>query len=358
MLAAVLALVLFSPLAFIYGRIVASRIHARAEAKSLSRFRAGLPYLTAPFFLAACLAVRLVDPYERAVLLGRLAENGILSAILSLAEFIGSIALILFFLTVPFVLGRLIGVTAALGGYFRKTHANPLRFGVAAGEEELQPKRSAMPPLTIAIDGPAAAGKGTLAKRLARHYALPYLDTGLLYRAVGRRAQDAGVDLADGDAAAAIARTLDPAVIDEAGLRGREAGELASQVAVHPGVRSALNEFQRAFAARPEGAVLDGRDIGTVICPEAPVKIFVTASAQVRARRRTDELTAKGRAVEYERILAEVRERDRRDAGRTEAPLKPAPDAALLDTSELDIEAAFRAACDLVDRAIGRKTPA
>ncbi|MFD2238949.1 (d)CMP kinase [Aureimonas populi] len=209
-----------------------------------------------------------------------------------------------------------------------------------------------MAPLTIAIDGPAAAGKGTLAKRLAAHYALPYLDTGLLYRAVGRRAAERGIDLDDPQATGEVARALDAGEIDEASLRGREAGELASRVAAHPPVRAALVAFQKAFAADPRGAVLDGRDIGTVICPQARVKIFVTASPQVRARRRTEELSAKGRAVDYERILAEVRERDARDAGRLEAPLKPASDAALLDTSEMDIETAFRAACDLVDRAL------
>ncbi|WP_102959750.1 (d)CMP kinase [Mangrovicella endophytica] len=204
--------------------------------------------------------------------------------------------------------------------------------------------------MTIAIDGPAAAGKGTLAKKVSAHYGLPYLDTGLLYRAIGRRAFDKGVDLDDPQAAGEIARTLKPTHLDDGSLRGREAGELASRVAVHPSVRAALTDFQRAFAAGPEGAVLDGRDIGTVILPDAQVKIFVTASPEVRARRRTDELSAKGRAVDYERILAEVRERDARDAGRSTAPLKPAPDAHLLDTSELDIEAAFRAACEWIDR--------
>jgi CMP/dCMP kinase len=204
-------------------------------------------------------------------------------------------------------------------------------------------------PLTIAIDGPAAAGKGTLAKRLSEHYRLPYLDTGLLYRAIGKLAADRGVDLDDPTATAAIAETLDTGHLDDGSLRGREAGELASRVAVHPPVRAALEAFQRQFAGRPEGAVLDGRDIGTVICPQAEVKIFVTASAEVRARRRTDELSAKGRAISYDTILAEVRERDARDAGRAVAPLKPATDAHLLDTSEMDIETAFQTACALID---------
>ncbi|WP_062226670.1 (d)CMP kinase [Aureimonas frigidaquae] len=206
-------------------------------------------------------------------------------------------------------------------------------------------------PLTIAIDGPAAAGKGTLAKRVSQHYGLAYLDTGLLYRAVGRLAAESGVDLDDPEATGAIAARLDTADLTETGLRGREAGERASRVAVHPPVREALIAFQRSFASQPGGAVLDGRDIGTVICPDAEVKIFVTASPEVRARRRTDELNAKGRSVAYETILAEVRDRDARDAGRSAAPLRPAQDALLLDTSEMDIETAFRAACDLIDRA-------
>lgn len=211
-----------------------------------------------------------------------------------------------------------------------------------------------MTPITIAIDGPAAAGKGTLAKRLSEHYGLPYLDTGLLYRAIGKLAFDRGVDLDDPRATGEIARTLDTSHLDDGALRGREAGELASRVAVHPSVRSALEAFQREFARDPKGAVLDGRDIGTVICPDADVKIFVTASAEVRARRRTDELAAKGRDASYERILAEVRERDARDAGRATAPLRAAADAYLLDTSEMDIETAFLAACGLIDRSLSR----
>ncbi|TFF25341.1 (d)CMP kinase [Jiella endophytica] len=208
-------------------------------------------------------------------------------------------------------------------------------------------------PLTIAIDGPAAAGKGTLAKRVAHHYSLPYLDTGLLYRAVGRQILLAGSDPDDPSEAGAFARALDVAHLDDPTLRGHEAGEFASRVAVHGEVREALTEFQRSFAARREGAVLDGRDIGTVICPNARVKIFVTASPEVRARRRTDELLAHGRDdVDYERILAEVKARDERDSGRVVAPLRPADDAHLLDTSELDIDAAFRAACEVVDRVL------
>ncbi|ODN71986.1 (d)CMP kinase [Methylobrevis pamukkalensis] len=207
--------------------------------------------------------------------------------------------------------------------------------------------------MIIAIDGPAAAGKGTLATRLAARLGLPYLDTGLLYRAIGRTMADAGADLDDPEAAGLFARALRPEHLS-GDLRGRESGELASRVAVHPPVREALVAFQRDFAARPEGAVLDGRDIGTVICPDADVKLFVTASAEVRARRRTDELAAKGRAVDYERILAEVRERDERDSSRAAAPLKPAPDAVLLDTSALGIDEAFEAAVRIVETAARR----
>ena len=206
--------------------------------------------------------------------------------------------------------------------------------------------------LTVAIDGPAAAGKGTLAKRLARRYGLPYLDTGLLYRAVGRLARDRGIDLEDAVAVATIARRLDTSHLDDGSLRGREAGELASRIAVHAEVRAALVAFQQDFAGRTQGAVLDGRDIGTVICPDASVKIFVTAAPEVRARRRTDELAAKGRDVVYAQILAEVRERDERDSGRSTAPLKAAEDAHLLDTSKLDIETAFQAAVSIIDRVL------
>jgi cytidylate kinase len=208
--------------------------------------------------------------------------------------------------------------------------------------------------MIIAIDGPAAAGKGTLAQRLSAHYGLPYLDTGLLYRLIGKRMAEQGLDPDDAAAAERVARSLDPAFLRDPALRGHDAGELASRVAVHAGVRAALLDFQRAFAARPEGAVLDGRDIGTAVCPGADIKIFVTASPEVRARRRTDELAAKGRAVDYRTILAEIRGRDARDSGRAAAPLRAADDAYLLDTSDKDIETAFRAAVDIVDRARAR----
>ena len=203
-------------------------------------------------------------------------------------------------------------------------------------------------PFVVAIDGPAAAGKGTLAERLAAHLGLAYLDTGLLYRAIGRLMFDRGFDLDNAELAGQFAQALDPEDLKRGDLRGREAGELASRVAVHPQVRSALVDFQRAFAARAPGAVLDGRDIGTVICPDADVKIFVTASAEVRARRRTDELLAKGRDVHYETILAETKERDDRDSNRAVAPLKPAADALVLDTSRLDRDGAFAAAVEIV----------
>ncbi len=197
------------------------------------------------------------------------------------------------------------------------------------------PADAPAPAFVVAIDGPAAAGKGTLAAALAARLGLAYLDTGLLYRTVGKIMAVRGFDLDDGDLAGAIAAGLDPDDLKRADLRGREAGELASRVAVHPQVRAALVDFQRGFAATPPGAVLDGRDIGTVICPDADVKIYVTASPEVRARRRTDELAAKGRDVDYARILEEVKERDARDSSRAVAPLKPADDAVLLDTSDL-----------------------
>ena len=179
--------------------------------------------------------------------------------------------------------------------------------------------------LIIAVDGPAASGKGTIAARLATHYGLPFLDTGLLYRAVGAKGGDP----------VAAARALTPEDLLRDDLRSLAAGQAASRVAAIPEVRAALVEFQRRLARDPQGAVLDGRDIGTVICPEAEVKLYVTASPEVRARRRTDELLAKGRAVDYEAILAEVKARDERDSGRAEAPLRRADDAVVIDTSAL-----------------------
>jgi cytidylate kinase len=209
--------------------------------------------------------------------------------------------------------------------------------------------------MIVAIDGPAAAGKGTLAKRLAAHYGLPYLDTGLLYRLVGRMVAERNLSPDDAAAATEAAKAIDPHRLSDPTLRGHEAGELASRVAVHAGVRAALLAFQRTFAGNPKGAILDGRDIGTAVVPSADIKIYVTASPDVRAKRRTDELHAKGRAITYDRILAEIRERDARDRGRAAAPLAQAADAHLLDTTDMDIETAFRAAVDIVERARAAK---
>ena len=205
--------------------------------------------------------------------------------------------------------------------------------------------------MIIAIDGPAASGKGTLAKRLAVHYGLPHLDTGLLYRAVARTLLDQGSPLDDEALAVKAAQSLDLGHLDESRLRGREMGEAASVVAAIPPVRAALVAWQRQFASRPEGAVLDGRDIGTVICPDATVKIFVTASAEERARRRHRELAGRGETTPYEEVLADIRKRDARDSGRTTAPLVAALDARLLDTTNLGIEQAFQAAVAHVEAA-------
>jgi CMP/dCMP kinase len=201
----------------------------------------------------------------------------------------------------------------------------------------------------IAIDGPAASGKGTLAKKLAAHYGLLHLDTGLLYRAVAQALIAAGEPLDDPDKAGAAARALDPARFDEALLKGHAAGEAASIVSAIPQVRAALVDLQRDFAAQPPGAVLDGRDIGTVICPQAEVKIYVTASPETRAHRRWLEASANAQSVNEADILADIRRRDERDAARTVAPLKAATDAHLLDTTTLDIDAAFRAAVAIVE---------
>ena len=203
--------------------------------------------------------------------------------------------------------------------------------------------------MIIAIDGPAASGKGTLARRLAEHYGLPHLDTGLLYRATAASLLDADRDLRDVDAAIAAARGLSLTEFDEARLRGREMGEAASIVAALPEVRAALIEAQRNFAARPDGAVLDGRDIGTVVCPRADVKIFVTASPAARAQRRALELAQRGESADYGAILADIARRDARDSGRADAPLRAAPDAALLDTTGMSVEAAFAQALRIVE---------
>lgn len=206
--------------------------------------------------------------------------------------------------------------------------------------------------MIVAIDGPAASGKGTLARRIAAHYGLPHLDTGLLYRAVAVRLIHRNM-LDDAQAGAEEARDLDPATLNDPELRSEAAGAGASVVSAYPQVRAALVEFQRRFAGAAPGAVLDGRDIGTVICPNADVKLFVTASPEERARRRALELRGRGEAVDADEILADIRARDARDMGRATAPLKPADDAVHLDTTELDAEAAFRAAIAIVERRQG-----
>ncbi len=204
--------------------------------------------------------------------------------------------------------------------------------------------------LVIAVDGPAASGKSTLARRIAEHYGLPFLDTGLLYRAVGRRVLRAGGDPGDEATATREALALAPADVDPGQLRGEGTGQAASRVAAFPSVREALLPFQRRFAAKPPGAVLAGRDVGTVICPDATAKIFVTASVEERARRRFEELRQRNDPTIYAAVLEELRIRDRRDQEREVAPLRPAPDAWVLDTTDLDADAAFEAVRASVDR--------
>jgi cytidylate kinase len=203
--------------------------------------------------------------------------------------------------------------------------------------------------MIIAIDGPAASGKGTLGKRLAGHFGLRHLDTGLIYRAVAKAVLDAGEPLDDVTCAGRAARSLDPSAFDEKVLKSHAVGEAASVVSAIPEVRSALLDFQRDFGRTLPGAVLDGRDIGTVIFPDADIKIFVTAAPEVRARRRALELQGAGVPVREADVLADILRRDERDTGRAAAPLKRAQDAHLLDTTHLDIDAAFRAAIDIVE---------
>lgn len=202
--------------------------------------------------------------------------------------------------------------------------------------------------MIVAIDGPAASGKGTIARSLAAKLGLPHLDTGLLYRATARALMDQGRSLADNAAAVAAARGLALTDFDEAALRGREMGEAASIVAAVPEVRAALVEMQRRFAHRPEGAVLDGRDIGTIICPDAEVKIYVTASPEARATRRALELNQNGDKIDYATVLADILQRDARDQSRTSAPLKAADDGVVLDTTKLDVASAIAAALEIV----------
>lgn len=196
--------------------------------------------------------------------------------------------------------------------------------------------------LTIAIDGPAASGKGTIGKALAAHFGLGHLDTGLLYRAVGHQ-------MLQGEDPVEAAARLTAADLDREGLRGPEAAQAASRVAAIPEVRAALVDFQRAFAAREGGAVLDGRDIGTVICPDAPVKLYVTASSEVRAERRHRELAARGHGTSFEEVLADILARDARDADRADAPMRAAGDAVLIDTSRLGVEEAVARAITAVE---------
>ncbi|WP_431271743.1 (d)CMP kinase [Dankookia sp. P2] len=213
-----------------------------------------------------------------------------------------------------------------------------------------------MTALVIAVDGPAAAGKGTLARRLAAALGLAYLDTGLLYRATGRRVLDAAADPRDAAAAEAAARGLTPADLARGDLRGPEADLAASATAAIPAVRAALLDWQRDFGRR-HGAVLDGRDIGTVVFPEAPVKLFVTASPEERARRRFLELQARGAAADLAQVAAELRARDEQDSRRAVAPLVPAADAVVLDTTHLDAEAAFAAAMAVIRQRLGEVAP-
>ncbi len=208
--------------------------------------------------------------------------------------------------------------------------------------------------MIIAIDGPAASGKGTLARRLAHHYGLPHLDTGLLYRAIAKSVLDSGASLDDIDAAVRAAQTIDAAGFDETELKRASLAKAASLVSAIPEVRAALMSLQRQFGLK--GAVLDGRDVGTVIFPEADVKLFVTATPEVRARRRAAELSETGERALFSDVLADIVHRDERDTTRAVAPLKRAPDAHLLDTTHLDIDAAFRAAVDIVEAVrAGRK---
>lgn len=210
--------------------------------------------------------------------------------------------------------------------------------------------------MIIAVDGPAASGKGTIARALARHYGLPHLDTGLLYRAVAATVLRDELDPAQ-EADAIAATSFDDLLLADEWLRTDEVGQAASVVSAHPLVRSALLQRQKRFAAQPAGAILDGRDIGTVIAPDADAKLFVKATPMIRARRRHAELRKGGSSVSLDRVLADIRARDERDSKRTEAPLLAAPDAAMLDTSFLSIEAAVQKAIQLVDAQLAQKAP-
>ena len=210
------------------------------------------------------------------------------------------------------------------------------------------------PPFVIAVDGPAASGKGTISCDLSARYGLPMLDTGLLYRAVGVILNRQGGNLDDALAAAQVARDLQAGDLDDDDFRTREAGECASRVAVHPEVRAALLDLQQVFAQSPGGSVIDGRDIGTVIAPTAPAKLYVTADPEVRAERRFKQLKGRGEDVVFAEILEDIRRRDARDGGRADAPMVQAPDAVLLDTSQMSIERATDAARRIVEAARAR----
>jgi len=207
---------------------------------------------------------------------------------------------------------------------------------------------------TVAIDGPAAAGKGTISKAVAKRFGFAHLDTGLLYRAVGKRALDQGRGVIDEGVSELVARELSEADLARDDLRTTLASRAASRVAAMPGVRKALLDFQKKFAGREGGAVLDGRDIGTVICPEADVKIFVTASDAARAERRFAEVSGRGEATTLQQVAADLAARDARDAGRADAPMRQAEDAHLLDTTELSIDAAVAKAAEIIEQALER----
>jgi cytidylate kinase len=209
--------------------------------------------------------------------------------------------------------------------------------------------------MIIAIDGPAASGKGTLGRRLARHYGFRHLDTGLIYRAVAKMLLDRDFELTDEAQAVAAAKALDPEIFGDLALKSQRIGDAASVVSAIPRVREALVNFQRQFAAAPPGAVLDGRDIGTVICPNADVKIFVVADPQVRAHRRALEAAARGEAADEALILADIIKRDDRDRNRAAAPLKAAADAHVLDNSNLDVEGSVAAAVAIVELVRARR---
>ena len=210
-------------------------------------------------------------------------------------------------------------------------------------------------PFIIAIDGPAASGKGTLARKLASHYGFSYLDTGLTYRAVADELLKRRLPLNDEDIALKTASLIDFGSLDRAHLSEHEIGEAASKVAVMGRLRKTLVDMQKAFAEQSKGAVLDGRDIGTVVCPDADVKLYIIATPEVRAERRYKEMMEKGEKVDYNAILADLKRRDERDMKRAESPLKPAKDAHLLDTTKLSIEGAFAAACAIIDPIIEKR---